>query len=41
VAISAGFGYTAPLFVGAPIVAIGLVTMVVAAFRPEAPPATA
>jgi MFS transporter, DHA1 family, inner membrane transport protein len=41
VAISAGLGYTAPLFVGAVIVAIGLATMVAAAFRPEAPPATA
>jgi len=33
VAISAGLGYTAPLFVGAVIVTIGLVTMVVAALH--------
>jgi hypothetical protein len=39
--VIAGLGYTAPLFVGAVIVAIGLVTMVVAVLGPELPPATA
>ncbi|WP_235030355.1 MFS transporter [Nonomuraea solani] len=38
-AISAGLGYTAPLYVGAAVVAAGLVVMVIAARTPVPPPA--
>lgn len=36
-AISAGLGYTAPLYVGAGVVALSVVVMAVAAKRDEAP----